>query len=411
MDEADPNPVASAAGTSAPRGMLIRQWLRRLVLVAFGGLAGLLLAEFLLRFMGISYPQPYVPDPHLGTRLQPGFSGWFTREGRAFVRVNRQGFRDRDHARVAEPGVFRIAVLGDSYAEAVQVDVAETFWSVLEKQLNSQPGDRRVEVMNFGISGFGTAQELETLRHVVLPWEPDLVLLAFVSGNDVRNNSWELEPMRLRPFYRLQDGRLMLDVSFRQHPDFLKAQAASTRLKVSLINHSRLLQLFVEARNRAGRSSQENREAGLDDAIYTPPATDAWREAWQVTERLLLESDRVARAAGAEFVIVSLTNAAQVHPDAAQRDRVAAALGVEDLGYPERRLQSFARRSGVRVVCLADEMARKAARDRVWFHGFENTSRGQGHWNASGHRTAGQILARELKRLVSRTKAASMSAP
>ena len=69
-------------------------------------------------------------------------------------------------------------------------------------------------MINFGVSGYGTAQELLTLRHYVWDYSPDIVLMAFLPGNDVRNNSKELEPEKLRPFFRLRDGELELDRSF-----------------------------------------------------------------------------------------------------------------------------------------------------------------------------------------------------
>ena len=98
----------------------------RLGLVVIGGLVGLLLAEILLRLLGVAYPLPYYPDPYCGSRLRPGFQGWFTKEGRAFVTINSAGFRDREHPLVKPPDTIRIAVLGDSFAEAVQVPLEQT---------------------------------------------------------------------------------------------------------------------------------------------------------------------------------------------------------------------------------------------------------------------------------------------
>ncbi|MDP6060048.1 MAG: hypothetical protein QGH33_14205, partial [Pirellulaceae bacterium] len=91
----------------------------RLLLVCGGLLIGLLLTEVMLRVLGIAYPLPYLPDVYVGSRLQPGFSAWFTEEGRAYVQINRAGFRDREHELKKPADTFRIAVLGDSFAEAV----------------------------------------------------------------------------------------------------------------------------------------------------------------------------------------------------------------------------------------------------------------------------------------------------
>jgi hypothetical protein len=99
----------------------------------------------------------YVYD--CGARLVPNYSGTQTDEGRALITTNSQGFRDREHSISKPAGVFRIAILGDSFAEAAQVDLEETFWAILETKLvaeNCFP-EAIIEVLNFGVSGYGTA--------------------------------------------------------------------------------------------------------------------------------------------------------------------------------------------------------------------------------------------------------------
>ena len=128
------NPVLERVPRRARR---LRSVAARLGLVVIGGLFGLLLAEILLRLLGVAYPLPDYPDPYCGSRLRPGFQGWFTKEGRASATINSAGFRDREHPLAKPPDTIRIAVLGDSFAEAVQVPLELTFWSVLEDELQA----------------------------------------------------------------------------------------------------------------------------------------------------------------------------------------------------------------------------------------------------------------------------------
>ena len=136
-----------------------------------GGMAAaVLLFEIVLRIVGFSAPFWYRPDSHVGGVLRPGVEGWFKSEGRAYVRISSAGLRDREHSVEKPEGVFRLAVLGDSFAEAMQVDAKDAFWSVLEDKLTQcayQPG-KRIEVINFGVSGFGTAQEYLMLESVAI---------------------------------------------------------------------------------------------------------------------------------------------------------------------------------------------------------------------------------------------------
>jgi hypothetical protein len=116
----------------------------------------------LLVLAGVSYPIPYRADQYCGTGLASNFCGWWSKEGAAEIRTNSAGFRDREHRLQKPEDVLRVAVLGDSYIEAFQVSQDEMFASVLEAELKSRKfgGDRRVEVLSFGVSDFGTAQEL-----------------------------------------------------------------------------------------------------------------------------------------------------------------------------------------------------------------------------------------------------------
>src|SRR5262245_10655025 len=197
----------------------INQWTGNVFLALMGCAIGILLFEFGLRMFGFSAPNFYRSDFYTGAALRAGAEGWWKKEGGAYVKINSEGLRDREHAKAKPRHTFRIAVLGDSYAEAMQVPAEETFWAVLERELPSCRLLRghQIEVINFGVAGYGTAQELLTLRHRVWDYSPDLVLLAFLSGNDVRNNLRSLEQDPMRPYFVYQEETLVLDDSFRQY--------------------------------------------------------------------------------------------------------------------------------------------------------------------------------------------------
>lgn len=377
--------------------------------------------ELGLRVVGWSKPHLYRPDPERGWALAPGARGLYTDEGRGWIEINRFGFRG-PAPRVGKPaGTFRIVVLGDSQTEALQVDFEDTFGEVLERRLSgcgTLPGDaERVEVLNFGVSGYGTAQALLTLRHAAAAFDPDLVLLAVYTGNDVRNNVEAIERDPLRPYLTLgEDGRLALDDSFRDQPGFRRRASWLGRAAYGVLDASRLAQVgkavWAAVRDRRAARQAEERaggpaaaEVGLDNDVYRRPRDPAWREAWAVTEALVLALDREAAALGADFALATLSNGIQVHPDAATRRAFAGRLGVPDLTYPDRRLTGFARRHGIPALALVFPLARLAEERGLYLHGFEeppadaagDLSRwNQGHWNRHGHRAAGTLLAEWL---------------
>lgn len=367
----------------------------RVLAVCFGLLLAVGLAECLLRLFGFSFPTFYQTDSITGMRAIPGSRGWFTLEGRGYVQFNAEGWRDEEHPFNKPAGQLRIAVLGDSFTEAKHVDNENTFPHIVEQTLRKSDG-KDVEVLNFGVAGFGTAQQFLALKHHVLRYDPDVVLLAFYSGNDVTDNHRQLKKTNYVPYYVFQDGALVLDDRFLSSAEFKKRSSTLARLFTFASTYSRLLQFVNRTRyqRRVARMHGTNdvQEAGLSDAILAPPKHEPYIEAWAVTEGLLAKMQHFCDDHGIEFCIATIGNSIQVHPDAALRARAMEKLRVLDLFYPDRRLENWGRQHGVRVLNLAAPMVEAAEEKRIFFHGF-GAEQGRGHWNREGHRFAAQLIA------------------
>lgn len=378
----------------------------RLLVVTMSAAAALVCLELVLRAAGFSAPAWYRPDPLLGWALRPGVSGWYSAEGKAFVQVNSAGQRDREHPLEKPAGVYRIAVLGDAYAEAMQVAAGEIYWAQLPRLLEGcgfQRG-KRIEVLNFGVRDYGTAQSYLVLEKTALRYRPDLVLLQFDNGNDVRDNSHALDTIKDRPFFRLDgQGGLRLDTAFAARERGYAGRASWTgELLRSLVDGARVLQL---ARDRvhglrlmatAHAKSATGNEAGLEVASLGPPRDAHWEQAWRVTEALIAKVGELASRNGAAAALVAVPFAMQVHPDVAWRERLQAKYGVSDLAYPDRRAVSFARERGMLGIMLAPQMQALAVASGTHLYGFANQQLGFGHWNEHGHRAVAGIIAREL---------------
>lgn len=380
--------------------------LQTIALLAVSLAIALFAAEGTLRLIGYSNPSFTIRDPVLGFALRPGAEGWWTREGRAYVKISLDGMRDSDHSLEKPPRTVRVAVLGDSYVEGRQLPTENLFWKILEKDLaGCAPDNETVEALNFGVGGFGTAQELLLLRTKVWKYQPDIVVLAFFTGNDVANNSKILNQHKFLPFFTLQDNELLLDSSYLESGAFDEESRWLLRLARQYVNDIRLLQLINDVRFRwliqSPTALQRNRagpaaEVGLDNAIYAPPNSDAWNEAWRVTEALIQTMAEEVRAAGARFLLVTLSNAVQVHPDPTERQILMEQLAIDDLFYPDRRIFKFARNAGIDVLILAPEFQQWAQEHHTCIHGFPNSGLCQGHWNEHGHRLAAERIAQKI---------------
>jgi len=356
---------------------------KKLLLLMFGLVFGLGMSEIFLRVIGYSYPLFYTTDYYRGFALQPEVEGHYQREGESYVRINSHGLRDREHAKAKPADTVRIAVLGDSFAEAMHVPMEQTFWSLLERKLqecHAFPG-KNVEVINFGVSGYGTAQELMTLRQKVWDYSPDLVVLAFTTYNDIYDDSRALSRTEEVPYFVYRNGELIYDASFRDSRTYQQRDSRLNRFGRWLHNELRIVQLvhyvqfvaklrLTDWRNRRRLAAQNQtkpadgsiptvrnaEDIGIDNMIYIEPRDENWKEAWRVTEGLIKQMRDDVAQKRARFLVVTLSNAIQVYPDPVVRQRFLQHVGAETIFYPNLRLKALAEREQIDFLDLAQPM-------------------------------------------------------
>jgi preprotein translocase subunit SecF len=101
------------------------------------------------------------------------------------------------------------------------------------------------------------------------------------------------------------------------------------------------------------------------------------------------------QARNAKFLVVTLSNGAQVSPDHNVREQLQNRLGVTDLFYPDNRVRLFSEREKISIITLAPELQQFAERNQVFLHGFDKNV-GNGHWNVVGNRVAGELIAKKI---------------
>jgi lysophospholipase L1-like esterase len=122
-------------------------------------------------------------NPLIGYELVPNYKSSHDGPMADFAeKANSLGFRDREHEIKKPKGTYRILVLGDSITQGWMIaDPGYMFTSVLEDRLIT--AGHQVEVLNFGVNGYNTRQEVETLREKGLQFEPDLVIVAYCDND------------------------------------------------------------------------------------------------------------------------------------------------------------------------------------------------------------------------------------
>lgn len=242
------------------------------------------------------------------------------------------------------PGTLRVAIFGDSFTFGEEVSDDETFAHQVELLL---PG---VEVLNFGVHGYGHDQALLYLREALPLYHPDIVLVGHVTDDSMRN----MLAFRsfAKPWFRAADEGLVLHgVPVPTPAQFLAAHPRG----------SRLLDLVTMARERL-----------------------LWRwgdrmgETDRLTDAILSAIFREARAAGARPGIVLLP--------------VWGELGVADPApLPgEQFVQALAAREGVPCLALRPLFVERARLGTD----FERRE----HWRPLEHRLAAGGIADFLRR-------------
>jgi hypothetical protein len=169
----------------------------------------------------------YRYDERLGWFPGPGESREFRGARLIHVHHNADGFRDAEHGPSTRP---RIAFVGDSFVWGYDVEASERFTDRL------QQAHPEWEVLNLGVSGYGTDQEYLLLQQVLDRYRPSVVVLVF-SHNDRRDNQVNLRYESYKPYFTAarEDGALELKgvpvpqcrgYVFRQYPHVFSSTLA-----------------------------------------------------------------------------------------------------------------------------------------------------------------------------------------
>ena len=384
-----------------------------LALIAWLGLVEILIRTF--------FPQAamlHQLDATYGYIGIPGKAGWYPSrfgEYKIKIRMNREGFRAVDHEMEAPDGVYRILFLGDSYTESKEVELDETYWRRLLKSLPTLPDGRILEVINMGVSGFGTGEELLLLRNKGLAYKPDLVVIGLTEHTDVWNNSRYLDTlsdgrdpnaMPMKPYF-VPDADTLDIYPFKIHSLdegglrwFRRNFQTYMYLRNLSVANPGLLNLAYKLKLVRTPPAPEKiawKHPVFFDAFRTDLNADThWVQAWSMTQRLFLEIQKSCLASGADLLVLMIPYPHQVY----EEDRQAAFQKYPDLnGLPldwekvGRGLNPFFDQAGIDHLHLHFALKKFAERnpaDRLYF-------KMDMHFAPRGHEVVSQLLKQKIE--------------
>ena len=338
------------------------------------------------------------PDPFLRYRFEPNATYWFHEENDHPItgRINAAGWRDRTRTLSAPPNTYRVAVLGDSYVEAFQVERDSTFTLLAEDRLNEQSlqtgSSTRFEILNFGRSGFTQSEEWLVLLQDIPQYEPDLVVLFFYPGNDIR----DIHPKTAdssRPFFSIkEDEQLILDVSFREERSYklrrwlnpLQRRSALISLVVTRLVTARQARRILTAT----RSDMESQRLPPHQSLGSNQPNQRYIDNYALCKRLISRMVEFCNGRDTDFLLVCMPNAYRL-------DEFKELQDVDpsfDRHFFATDLAQYAASLQIHFLSLQEPFETAAARgqDLRWVH-----------WNYVGHGLVASELGAAIVELAS----------
>lgn len=332
-------------------------------LVLLSTVIAVLIAEMAVRIAGFrsmyAGTQFFQYDPTLGWRLLPNLEGPFERpQFRTYVKINQLGLRDRDRSYEKQQDKKRILVLGDSFVWGYGVNAEETLTRRLEAELAG------AEVINAGVTAYGTTQELLWLEREGVKYHPDLVVLVLYK-NDILDNLTQGYNGYYRPIMVLKD-----DGSLQLTGVPCSQGSLKDKLRKWLVRYSALTGIALRSNFRFLLS--------FDRTIFGSAALEQGRENMasgskhddypvRLTIALVEQARKVAQDHAARLLVVAVC-----HGDSSCTDVVQ---GLTSKGVSVLELDNLKGYSPADMIIPGDE-----------------------HWNAAGHALAAKAITDFIKK-------------
>ena len=363
---------------------LLRKPLLSLVVL----LALLLVGEVLVRALTNTEPPIVMRDATLGRRFLTSYDAEVydeESEREVHVRTTRDGFRGPDRPYTPAPDTTRIAVLGDSMIAALAMEEAETLCGQLEARLNGDGGDESYEVLNFGVLGSSTAQEMLIYEQVAQRYEPDVVVLSFFSGNDLADNHRGLTSNPRIYFDLDEEGQLV------QEPYSVSRSQVSAWLN----RNSRLYvwQKQVLRNNKIVKADPAKTMRPADWTFASDPPPNVER-AWEITAALIARLKVEVEANGARLVLLHVPGSKQICGDL--YDAVVARAGEAGASFerdnPDTRAKEIAEALELPLLSLTPVLRAAAPSDSAAVQEEWLYYGGTMHWNERANALAAEAL-------------------
>lgn len=399
----------------------ILNYSKKISLVFLGFLLAFIILELCVRILFSVLPDQYLPsygiyqstDPVVGPKLIPESRGIWNKEGFSKVEINSKGWNDFERQYNKPQNVVRVAIVGDSFIEALQVPKTDSVASKLESWLDVnckyKMDDIRYEVLSFGASGWGTTQMHLAINNEIIQYDPDFVIMAFFPGNDLKNNIYELELNSNRPYFKIENGSLIQSSFPTINNSFKRSVYTFLRdnfLMIQLIREP-IVNIFwefsreekIKESNSEGKSNYSDRLELIDRGTWGNDLDNEFVEySWNLFELILLKTKEDLNDKNIEFITLVVSRGEVVDNRKNEVEQWAIKNNYSNIFYPEDRVENFGKKNDIPVIAISRMMTDlnwDLSKEITYFHGFGHNL-GGGHWNKNGHNLTSSIIGEKI---------------
>ena len=328
-------------------------------------------------------------DPLLGWRNRPNaYTRVVEQDYSTVMQYGPKGLRGEDHPYAKPAGDFRILVLGDSMVDGFSVPLEDRVSEVLQNELGP-----RADVVNLGVSGYSTDQELLMLESEGWKYRPDLVVLFFYYNDIWMNGQRLLARATYKPVFQLDAaGNLVLtgvpvpkpepslDERFKLYALIRDAIKSSPKLyRFATLGHG-VAPVTLPMPAGAGGSADQFR-------VYQKADTPELRKVWDITQALLRRMNQETQERGSRFLVFYVPTPVELSPQEWSASNIPPSYG------PDVVVQH------VMQICAAGKIAllEPSARFREARKNGPLSYAHDIHWTPAGHRLAADLVAEYVR--------------
>ncbi len=331
-------------------------------------------------FLRVTLPKPkyeranefifYEYDKCLGWKNKPNASGdFYMPDTKSYVKINSKGLRDIEYSYAKSSK--RIEFYGDSFTWGYGVDAEKRYTDIFAKKLQEEYPNN-FEILNFGTTGYAPDQEYLFLKNEGMKYNPDTIIFAY--HNDAFDVSTKIAYGKDKPFFIVENNSLILtNYPIPKTNNILAKKTDLSGGNLIVFIDSKLISLksydFVKERLRSFKFVSD-----FKDKMFLKNMN----QTFEVIDRLLIESNNLAKKNNATFIILLI-------PDKYQVYGTANTLEIE-------HVLKFSEKENIAVINLLPQLREIGKKQKDLYFLID------GHFSEEGNKIVGELLFNEFKR-------------